>query len=284
MTRSRGITETGSILDRIVADKYDALQEAKRRAPESALNDRMDKASYGQNRGLSAAIKSPPANVPRGATIQIISEIKKASPSRGLLAPDLDHQCVAQAYTLAGAAGISVVTEVNHFQGSLDWLRDVRLLLQKEFASDRPSVLRKDFVTDPYELVQSRAYGADNVLLIVAILEDALLNELLTQARGLELDALVEVHDEAEAERATKAGATLLGINNRDLHTFAVDLATTERIRPSLPPDAVVVGESGVHTRADVERLQRAGVQAVLVGEAFMTAPDIAAKMAELRP
>jgi indole-3-glycerol phosphate synthase len=144
-------------------------------------------------------------------------------------------------------------------------------------------LLRKDFVTDLYEVVEARAFGADNVLLIVAMLEPALLRDLLAAARETGLGALVEVHTEAEAERAVEAGATLFGINNRDLHTFNVDLATTERVRPLLPEDAIVIGESGVHTKTDVERLHRAGVRAILVGEAFMTAPDIAAKMAELR-
>jgi indole-3-glycerol phosphate synthase len=215
--------------------------------------------------------------------MHIIAEIKKASPSRGVLAEELDHLAIARTYTGAGATGISVVTEPNYFLGQLQWLRDIRRVLQEEFPGTRPSILRKDFLVTPYEVLQSRAYGADNVLLIVAILEDALLKDLLARARELSLDGLVEVHTEQEAERAIKAGATLFGINNRDLHTFNVDLATTERIRPLLPADAIVVGESGVHTRADVERLQRAGVRAILVGEAFMTAPDVAAKMAELR-
>jgi indole-3-glycerol phosphate synthase len=201
-----------------------------------------------------------------------------------VLTETLDPVAIARAYTLGGATGISVLTEPKYFQGSLQYLLDVREALEREFPGIRPSLLRKDFVTDPYEIVEARAYGADNVLLIVAMLEQPLLRDLLAAARDEGLGALVEVHTEAEAERAIAAGATLFGINNRDLHTFHVDLAVTERIRPLLPADAIVVGESGVHTRADAERLQRAGVQAILVGEAFMTAPDIAAKMAELRP
>lgn len=281
MTSFRGVTLTGSILDRIVADKYELIEESKAREPDSTLNARLSEFSNGHR--LSPKIKGAFDGMGARGPIQIIAEIKKASPSRGLLVPELDHRRIARAYTLGGAVGISVVTEVNYFLGELDWLRDIRLLLQADFPGKRPSILRKDFVIDRYQLVQSRAYGADNVLLIVAILEDALLRDLIVEANELQLDALVEVHTEAEAERALTAGATLFGINNRDLHTFAVDLTVTERIRPLLPADAVVVGESGVHTRADVERLQRAGVDAILVGEAFMTAPDIAAKMAELR-
>ena len=279
-TRS-GVTETGSILDRIVADARADLERRKQAEPEASLQSRF--ADYDAQWRLSDAIKTPRGRAPAGAQVQIVAEIKKASPSRGLLAETLDPVAIARAYTLGGATGISVVTEPRYFLGDLAWLREVRLRLAAEFPGERPSLLRKDFVTDAYEVVQARAYGADTVLLIVALLEAPLLRDLIALARDSGLDALVEVHTEAEAERAVAAGATLFGVNNRDLHTFEVDLGTTERIRPLLPVDAVVVGESGVHTRADVERLQRAGVQAILVGEAFMTAPDVAAKMAELR-
>lgn len=281
MTSISGVTETGSILDRIVADLRDVRAREKRDEPEAALRERF--AEFEARWRLSDAIARPRGAAKDSGAMQLIAELKKASPSKGVLAADLDHVAVAKAYAEGGATGISVLTEPNYFQGSLEHLRVVRRALEAELSDTRPSLLRKDFVVEPYELLQARAYGADNVLLIVAILDDALLRDLLSQATELELDALVEVHTEAEAERAVAAGATLYGINNRDLHTFNVDLATTERIRPLLPSDAVVVGESGVHTRADVERLQRAGVGAILVGEAFMTAPDVAAKMAELR-
>jgi indole-3-glycerol phosphate synthase len=281
MQSSKGITQTGSVLDRIVADLAPLLEAAKRSEPVAALRD----ASTGLDGAwrLSDAIVNPRGNAPVSASVQVIAEIKKASPSKGMLAETLDPVAIARAYAAGGAAGISVVTEPNYFHGKLEWLRDVRRALAAELAGERPSLLRKDFVVDPYELLQAKAYGADNVLLIVAMLDDALLRDLLAEARGLGLDAVVEVHTEAEAGRAVKAGATLYGINNRNLQTFEVDLATTERIRPLLPADAIVVGESGVHTRADVERLQRAGVRAILVGEAFMTAPDVASRMAELR-
>ena len=279
-TRS-GVTETGSILDRIVADARADLERRKQAEPEASLQSRF--ADYDAQWRLSDAIKTPRGRAPAGAQVQIVAEIKKASPSRGLLAETLDPVAIARAYTLGGATGISVVTEPRYFLGELAWLREVRLRLAAEFPGERPSLLRKDFVTEGYEVVQARAYGADTVLLIVALLEAPLLRDLIALARDSGLDALVEVHTEAEAERAVAAGATLFGVNNRDLHTFEVDLGTTERIRPLLPVDAVVVGESGVHTRADVERLHKAGVRAILVGEAFMTAPDVAEKMAELR-
>src|SRR5262249_48079041 len=152
----------------------------------------------------------------------IIAEIKKASPSKGQFVASLDHVEVARAYSLAGAAAISVVTEVNYFQGQLDWLSDIRRALERDFPGSRPSLLRKDFLIDAWEIGQARAYGADNVLLIVAMLDDVLLAEMLARAAAEGLDALVEVHTPEEAERAIKAGATLFGINNRDLHTFKV--------------------------------------------------------------
>lgn len=281
MTQIRGVADSGSILDKIVLERREGVEARKRAEPEAELRGRF--AGFDSQWGLTNAITTPRGHAPAEADVQIIAEIKKASPSKGMLAPDLDHRRVAKDYALGGAAGISVLTEENYFLGSLEWMRDVRTLLTGMLPGERPSILRKDFLVEPYELVQARAYGADNVLLIVAILELELLRDLIQQAHDLELDALVEVHNEEEAERAVQSGAKLLGVNNRDLHTFKVDLGVTGRIRPLLPDDAVVVGESGVNTRADVELLHSAGVGAILVGEAFMTAPDIAAKMAELR-
>jgi indole-3-glycerol phosphate synthase len=277
----RGVTETGSILDRIVADTRPLVERARRDEPESVLEDRVRE--YGSQWGLAQAITAPRGAAPADAAVQVVAEIKKASPSKGVLAEEMDHVAIARAYTAGGAAGISILTEQNYFLGSLQYLRDVRLMLEGECPETRPALLRKDFLIEPYEVLQARAYGADAFLLIVAMLDTSLLKELIAAGRELELDALVEVHTEPEAERALQAGATLFGINNRDLHTFKVDLGVTERVRPILPAGAVVVGESGVHTRADVERLHRAGVRAVLVGEAFMTSPDVASKMAELR-
>lgn len=277
----RGVTGTGSILDKIVAEKREGVDKRKREAPLAALEARFG--DFDGQFGLTRAITVPRGKAPADAAVQVIAEIKKASPSKGMLAPDLDHEAVAKAYAAGGAAGISVLTEENYFLGSLEWMRDVRLLLTDMLPDGRPSILRKDFVVEPYELTQARAFGADNVLLIVALLEPDLLRELTAEAERLGLDALVEVHNESEAERALEAGARLFGVNNRDLQTFEVDLRVTERIRPLLPADAVVVGESGVYGREDVQRLHDAGVRAILVGEAFMTATNVAAKMAELR-
>jgi indole-3-glycerol phosphate synthase len=281
LARTPGVTETGSILDRIVADGHYRLARRKQQLPEADL--RRVASRLGPPWPLSSAIMAPRGPAATNAAIQIIAEVKKASPSRGVLAEHLDAVAVAKAYAAGGATAISVVTEPKYFLGEVDWLLDIRTALDKDVPTERPSLLRKDFLVDPYQLLEARALGADTVLLIVALLDDSLLAELLACALELQLDALVEVHTQPEAERAVRAGASLFGINNRDLHTFNVDLATTERIRPQLPADAIVVAESGVHSKADVQRLRAAGVRAILVGEAFMTATDVASKLAELR-
>jgi indole-3-glycerol phosphate synthase len=277
-----GVRSSDSILDRIVADKRDQLEKRKLDKPEQGLL--RDLRDLDEQWRLSQAIVEGPRGPSSGGRyLRLIAEIKKASPSRGRLVSRLDHQALARTYTLGGAAGISVVTETNYFQGQLRWLTDVRMSLKGYYPGGRPSLLRKDFLVDPYEITESRAAGADCLLLIAAILDDDLLRDLLQKTQALDMEALVEVHNESEAGQALRAGATLFGINNRDLHTFEVDLATTERIRPLLPSDAIVVSESGVHTAADMQRLYAAGVTAVLIGEAFMTAPDVQAKMRELR-
>jgi indole-3-glycerol phosphate synthase len=277
-----GIRPTGSILDRIIADKREQLEQRKRDQPEEGLLRHVDELDE-QWRLSQAIIEGPRGPSNGGRYMRLIAEIKKASPSKGRLTSRLDHLALARTYTLGGAAGISVVTEVNHFQGELRWLRDVRTSMKGYYPGGRPSMLRKDFLVDPYEVTESRANGADALLLIVAVLDPALLRDLIQKTEELSMEALVEVHNEAECEQAIAAGASLFGINNRDLHTFEVDLATTERLRPNLPRDAVVVSESGVSTRDDVERLYKAGANAVLIGEAFMTSPDVRAKMQELR-
>jgi indole-3-glycerol phosphate synthase len=208
--------------------------------------------------------------------------VKKASPSKGRLVSVLEHRALGRTYTIGGAAGISVVTEEKHFQGSLQFLYDLRVSLDGYYPGGRPALLRKDFLFDTYHLWEARAYGADAVLLIAAILSRDELAALAAQAGDMEMECLVEVHDERDVQKALEAGAYLIGINNRDLRTFETDLAVTERLRPLIPDDRVVVSESGIFTRADVERLADAGVQAVLVGEALITAPDTRLKMQEL--
>ncbi len=210
------------------------------------------------------------------------SSPRKASPSKGRLVSVLEHRALGRTYVIGGACGISVVTEEKHFQGSLQFIYDLRVSLDGYYPGGRPALLRKDFLFDPYHLWEARAYGADAVLLIAACLSRDELAELIEMAREMQVESVVEVHDEAEVEKALAAGAYLIGINNRDLRTFETDLSVTERLRPLISQDRVVVSESGVFTRADVERLADCGVHAVLVGEALVTAPDVRAKMREL--
>lgn len=273
-------TETGTILDLIVADKRVELEQRQRDEPVEALKRRIPELDE-QWSLTQAILEGPRGPHAGGKRIQLIAEIKKASPSKGRLVAVLEHRAMARTYTIGGAAGISVVTERKHFMGELQFMLDVRVSMKGYYPGGRPSILRKDFLFDPYHLWEARSYGADAVLLIAAILDDAQLRDLIDQARGLEMESLVEVHDEAEVERALKAGGDLIGINNRDLRTFDVDLATTERLRPLIPNDKVVISESGISSQADTERLAACGVHAVLVGEALITASDVRDKMRE---
>lgn len=259
--------QTDTILDRIVADKRDELSAAKVRVQLRDVRRRAEGSA--QPRGFEDAL--------RGPAISLIAEVKKASPSRGVLRADFDPAWLAGRYAEGGAAAISVLTDAPHFQGRLEHLSAIR-----EALPGGPPLLRKDFLFDEYQLYEARAAGADAVLLIVAILEQPLLEDLLDLARDLGLDALVEVHDETEMLRAVAAEATLIGINNRDLRTFNVDLATTEHLRPLASPEATVIAESGIFNREDMQRAQRAGVNAVLIGEGVVTAPDPADKVREL--
>ncbi len=212
-----------------------------------------------------------------GDSIRLIAEVKKASPSRGVIRPDFNPVEIAMTYAENGASAVSVLTEPKYFQGSLGYLKDIKGTL-----ADRLPVLRKDFILDPYQIYESRAYGADGLLLIVAILRPEKLGELLRLSHKLDMGCLVEVHNQAELEIAVGSGAKIIGINNRDLRTFTVDLATTEHLRPLIPKDRTVVSESGIKSRDDIDRLRNLGIDAVLVGEVLMSAPDIAAKMREL--
>jgi indole-3-glycerol phosphate synthase len=273
-------TETGTILDRIVADKREELDQRKQREPIEALKRRIVELDE-QWSLMRAILEGPRGPHAGGKRVQLIAEIKKASPSKGRFVSVLEHRALARTYTIGGAAGISVVTERKSFMGELQFMLDVRLSMKGYYPGGRPSTLRKDFLFDPYHLWEARGYGADAVLLIAAILEKAQLRDLIAQARELEMDALVEVHDEEQIERSLAAGAEMIGINNRDLRTFEVDLGTTERLRPLIPNDKVVVSESGIFTRDDVERLANCGVHAILVGEALITAKDVREKMRE---
>jgi indole-3-glycerol phosphate synthase len=223
-------------------------------------------------RGLQAALAGP--------EMSVIAEIKRASPSRGAFPVSIDPATVAKEYVAGGAAAISVLTDEPYFKGSLN---DLDAATTVAHDSGRPvPVLRKDFIVDPYQIAEARAHGADAVLLIVAALEDSALAELLAATADWRMEALVEVHDEREMERAAAVGAKVVGVNNRDLKSFAVDLGVTERLAAFAPDDAVIVAESGVFGASDVKRLHDAGAHAVLVGEGLITASDRAAAVQAL--
>jgi indole-3-glycerol phosphate synthase len=212
----------------------------------------------------------------RGDSLRLIAEVKRASPSRGVLRHNLEPVKLAETYARGGAAAISVLTEAHYFQGSLVDLEAIRRKLP-----DMP-LLRKDFIFEPYMVFESRAWGADALLLILAILDDNGLKELLFLSQELGMQCLVEVHNEEELKRALATDARIIGINNRDLDTMAVDINVTRRLRPLIPPDRLVVSESGIKGREDIEKLRELGINCVLVGEALVTAGDIAAKLKEL--
>ncbi len=256
------------ILDRIVADNKQELEARKVKLPLEKLREMAQEQSLPLD--FAAAL--------HGEKIKLIAEVKRASPSKGIISQDFKPVQVAMAYADNGVSAISVLTESRYFQGSLDYLRDIRKALKKKPLP----LLRKDFITDPYQVYEARAYGADALLLIVAILSPEKLEELLGLSHQLKMSCLVEVHNEAELETALKSRAKVIGINNRDLNTFDVDLSTTERLRPLIPPGRIVVSESGIKDRNDMARLRKWGVDAVLIGESLMSAADIGAKIKEL--
>ena len=256
-----------AILDDIVRDKREELRQRRAATPVAVLESRCR--SRGPGRDVEEALRPLPGGV------RLIAEVKKASPSRGVLAARLDPVAQATLYARHGADVVSIVTDEKYFQGSLPALIDARA------AMTRP-ILRKDFILDEYQLWESRAAGADAVLLIVAILEPALLGDLLQAAKGLGLAALVECHTAPELEVALGVGGRLIGLNNRDLRTFTTRLETTLELLPLIPPGPIVVSESGFFTAADVRRVVDVGAHAVLVGEGLVTAADVAAKIREL--
>ncbi len=256
---------TTTKLDKIVTEKRQEVEQKKRSLPVSALKEQISR-------------RKPPldfASALRGDSLRLIAEVKKASPSRGVLCPDLNPVELAKTYARNGAAAISVLTEVNHFQGSLEYLAAIR----KEVSIP---ILRKDFIFDEYQVYESAACGADALLLIAAILSREQLEELLALSHSLGLGCLVEAHNDNEVEKALLADAELIGINNRNLNTFNVDISTTRRLRPLIPEGHIVVSESGINSRDDIKKIKEWGVNAVLIGEALVTAGDIPAKMKEL--
>jgi len=256
-----------SILDRIVASKRGEVAAARARTPPAELERR-------------AALAPPPrdfrAALERAPDVAVIAEVKRASPSAGVLRADFDPVAIARIYEEHGAAAISVLTDEPFFQGHLSHLTAIR-------AAVAPPVLRKDFILDRYQILEARAAGADAVLLIAECLEGDQIRSLLRAAREFGMEALVELYDAENLPRVLDSGATLIGVNNRDLHSFATRLEHTLELAPRIPADRCLVSESGIRRQPDVLRLQAAGVRAVLVGETLMRAPDIGAKLDELR-
>jgi len=253
------------MLDKIIAKKRKGVEQRKKTLPLTHLKERI-------------AQQKPPLDFAlalKGNHIRLIAEVKRASPSLGLLHPNLSPTELAKVYAKGGAAAISVLTEEIYFKGSIDHLAAVRNVVELP-------LLRKDFIFDPYQLYESRAYGADALLLIVAILSQEQLEEFISLSHSLGLKCLVEVHNEGEVEKALLSGAEIIGINNRDLNTFTVVLDTTYRLRSLIPKEKIVISESGIRNHKDIEKLRKWGVNAILVGEALVTANDVLPKMKEL--
>ncbi len=256
--------DTPDILKRIVEEKRVEVERLKVEVPVSELERRIE--GRPRPHSLAAAL--------RGGGVRVIAEIKKASPSKGLLRADFDPPAHARSYVKNGAAAVSVLTNAR-FQGSIDHLEQVQAVTRP---AGKP-VLRKEFTFDPYQVVEARAYGADAILLIVAMLSQGQIEELMGLSADYCMDCLVEVHDERELEVALCKGADVIGINNRDLRTFHTDLEITDRLAPLVPAGKTVVSESGIASRADIARVQRAGAHAVLVGESLMVSGDPGAKL-----
>jgi len=249
-----------------IADHVRGVVERRRReAPLAALRDRP---LFNQpTRGFAKKLA--------GIERRIIAEVKKASPSKGLIRADFDPVTIARDYAAHGASAISVLTEERFFQGSLRYLEELR-------AAVEVPLLRKDFTLDPYQIVEAKSYGVDAVLLIAAMLDARLMADLRAQANELKLDTLIEVHTEKELAAAVEAGAQMIGVNNRDLKTFQVSLATTERLAPLIPPGTPAVCESGIDSLEQIRRVEQWGIHIFLIGESLMRAPEPGKKLAEL--
>ena len=255
-----------SVLERIFEGKRHEIEAAKAKVSLAEIQELADQAP--KPRGFLKALQN-------STRLGLIAEVKKASPSKGLIRADFDPEAIAKSYERAGATCLSVLTDIPHFQGSPENLKIAR-------AATNLPCLRKDFLCDPYQIYEARAWGADAVLLIAASLPLDLVVELQTLAQELGMDALVEVHNESEVEIAKKAGAKLVGINNRNLADFTTSLGVSENLAPMIKDWALCVSESALETRADLDRVESAGAKAVLIGTTFCQSPDIEAKVHEV--
>ena len=263
------MTQTPDVLQKIIDRKGEIVDQRRVQIPQKQLVEAIETASPPRD-FVEALLERVELQQPA-----VIAEIKKASPSKGVMREDFHLAEIAKSYARNNAACLSVLTDVDFFQGSDEFLQQAR-------AACNLPVLRKDFIIDPYQVYESRSLGADCILLIVACLSDGQLNELCGLAHDLEMDVLIEVHDEQELERALRVPNKLIGINNRNLHTFETTLLTTLSMIEMVPANCLLVSESGIHTSDDVKRLREHGVKAFLVGEAFMVADDPGAKLKEL--
>ncbi|MCA9077639.1 MAG: indole-3-glycerol phosphate synthase TrpC [Planctomycetaceae bacterium] len=254
------------ILQQICDHKRTEIDAAKCAVPVSDLQSQLTSAPTVRDFVGSLRDKHP---------MGLIAEVKKASPSAGLIRADFDPVAIAETYAAHGAACVSVLTDEKYFQGSLEYLKQIRASI------DLP-VLRKDFILDPYQVIEARAAGADCVLLIAECLDDAELADLYAQATELGMAALIEIYEPSNLDRVLRLDPPLVGVNNRNLKTMTTDLSHCIELRKEIPADVLMVGESGIHTREDVDRLQNAGIHAILVGETLMKSQDIGAKVDEL--
>ena len=275
-------------LEAVVAAKREELPYRQQKEPLESLERRI-KQITDQKEGRAeqwslarAVVEGPRGPLNGGKRVQIVGEIKKAIPGRGRIINDIERQGLPRAYTHSGVTAVAVVTEAKHYMGAIEHLLETRNILDGYYPGGRPAILRRDFLFDAYHLWESRAFGADAVALLPAILSDAQLRELMAQAHELDLECLLEVRTEDELKRALDVDARMIGIENMDYETQTSDLSTTERLRPLIPAGVVVISEHGVAERADVERLADCGVDGVLAGEELILAADVKRKAREL--
>jgi len=275
-------------LDTVVAEKREELPWRQKKEPLDSLERRIRQITE-QKEGraeqwslMRAVLEGPRGPLSGGKRVQLVAEIKKAGPGRGRIINDIERQGLPRAYTHSGVTAVAVVTETKHYMGAIEHLLQTRNILDGYYPGGRPAILRRDFLFDPYHMWESRAFGADAVALLPAILSDDQLRALMALAAELDMECLLEARNEEDLKRALDAGAQMIGIENLDYETQTSDLSTTERLRPLIPAGVVVISEHGIAERADVERLATCGVDAVLAGEELILAADVKRKAREL--